>query len=57
MRRNKIHRGGVTMIDALYEEMIMLCEIRGELDPESNAVVESKIASLQKQISELESVV
>jgi len=45
------------MIDALYEEMIMLCEIRGELDPESNAVVESKIASLQKQISELESVV
>lgn len=45
------------MIDALYEEMIMLCEIRGELDPESNAVVESKIASLQKQINELESVV
>lgn len=45
------------MIDALYEEMIMLCEIRGELDLESNAVVESKIASLQKQISELESVV
>ena len=31
------------MIDALYEEMIMLCEIRGELDPESNAVVERKI--------------
>ena len=45
------------MIDALYEEMIMLCEIRGVLDLESNAVVESKIASLQKQISELESVV
>jgi hypothetical protein len=45
------------MIDALYEEMIMLCEIRGELDPESNAVVERKIASLQKQINELESVV
>jgi len=45
------------MIDALYEEMIMLCEIRGELDPESNDVVESKIASLQKQINELESVV
>jgi hypothetical protein len=45
------------MIDALYEEMIMLCEIRGELDSESNAVVERKIASLQKQINELESVV
>ena len=45
------------MIDALYEEMIMLCEIRGQLDPKSNDVVESKIASLQKQISELESVV
>jgi len=27
------------------------------LDPESNAVVERKIASLQKQINELESVV
>ena len=57
MWRNKIRRGGVTMIDALYEEMIMLCEIRGELDSESNAVVERKIASLQKQINELESVV
>jgi len=45
------------MIDSLYEELITLCEVRGELGPESNAVVESKIASLQKQINELESVV
>ena len=45
------------MIDSLYEQLIMLCEVRGELDPESNEAIESKIASLQKQINELESVV
>ena len=44
------------MIESLYEDMIMLCEIRGELDPESNAQVEVRIAALQKQIDELESV-
>ena len=42
------------MIDALYEEMIMLCEIRGELDSESNDETERRIVVLQRQILELE---
>jgi len=45
------------MIESLYEDMIMLCEIRGELDPESNAQVEVRITALQKQIDELREVV
>ncbi len=45
------------MIESLYEDMIMLCEIRGELDPESNTQVEVRIAALQKQIDELRTVV
>ena len=42
------------MIESLYEELIMLCEVRGELDSESNDAIESKIAVLQRQILELE---
>ena len=45
------------MIESLYEDMIMLCEIRGELDSESNAQVEVRITALQKQIDELRTVV
>jgi ABC-type phosphate transport system ATPase subunit len=42
------------MIEGLMNELICLCEIRGELDPESNAKIETKIAELNKQIKELE---
>jgi hypothetical protein len=42
------------MIDSLYEQLITLCEVRGELDPESNEAIETKIAVLQRQILELE---
>jgi hypothetical protein len=48
---------GINSINSLYEDMIMLCEIRGELDPESNAQVEVRITALQKQIDELREVV
>lgn len=42
------------MLESLYEELIMLCEIRGELDDESNKRTEVKIAEIQKQIKSLE---
>lgn len=41
-------------VAALYEEVIMLCEIRGELDEETNARTEAKIAAIMKRIKELE---
>jgi hypothetical protein len=46
-------RSVIDSLNSLSEDMIMLCEIRGELDPESNAQVEVRIAALQKQIDEL----
>jgi hypothetical protein len=42
-------------LDALYEESIYLCEVRGELDPESNARIEARLAEIRKEIKELES--
>lgn len=42
------------MYNELIEELILLCEVRGELDDESNARTERKIAELEKQIRELE---
>ena len=42
------------MLDGLYNELVCLCEVRGELDDEGNAYVEAKIAEIQKQIKELE---
>lgn len=41
-------------IDNLYEEMIYLCEVRGELDPESNAKIETRIRAINAEIKELE---
>lgn len=38
----------------VYEELVYLCEIRGELDPESNAKTEAKIAELNKQLKEMQ---
>lgn len=42
------------MLESLYEELIMLCEVRSELDDESNKRTEVKIAEIQKQIKLLE---
>ena len=42
------------MIDSLYEELIALCEVRGEFDSEINLVIEKRIANIQAQINELE---
>ena len=43
-------------INNLYEEMIYLCEVRGELDPESNAKIEARIRAINAEIKELESI-
>ena len=40
----------------LYEKVIMLCEIRGELDPVSNEITEVQIANIMKMIKEAEAV-
>jgi hypothetical protein len=36
--------------EMLVEDLIHLCEIRGELDEESNAKIEAKIAEIESQI-------
>lgn len=41
----------------LYNELMCLAEIRGELSPEDNARVEDRILALQLQIEKLEKVV
>ena len=41
-------------INDVYEQMIYLCEVRGELDPESNARTEQKIRDLQDELQVLE---
>lgn len=37
----------------LYNELMCLCEVRGELSPEDNARVEARIQEIQKQLEEL----
>ena len=39
---------------SLYEELIMLDEIAGELDPDTNARIDAKRIELKKQILEME---
>ena len=41
-------------INNVYEQMIYLCEYRGELDPESNAKIEAKLSELQDELQVLE---
>jgi ABC-type phosphate transport system ATPase subunit len=41
-------------INNVYNEMIYLCEVRGELDPESNAKIEAKLKDLQAELQVLE---
>jgi hypothetical protein len=42
------------MIESLYEELIMLCEIRGELDENSNQRTESRIREISFEIKQME---
>ena len=42
------------MIGDLYNDLMCLCEIRGELSPEDNARIEERILELQKKIEKLE---
>ena len=44
--QNQIHN--------VYEQMIYLCEVRGELDPESNARIEQQIRDLQDELQVLQ---
>lgn len=41
-------------INDLYEKVIYLCEIRGELDPVSNEITEQQITNIMKMIREAE---
>lgn len=41
-------------INDLYNELIYLCEVRGELDPETNAKNEELIAQVCAELSDLE---
>ena len=41
-------------INNVYEQMIYLCEYRGELDPESNAKIEAKLSELQDELQVLQ---
>jgi len=43
-----------SVIGNLFNEMMCLAEIRGELSPEDNALVEARIAALQTEIEKLE---
>lgn len=42
------------VVGDLYNELMCLCEVRGELSPEDNARVEDRILTLQLQIEKLE---
>lgn len=42
-------------IDNLYEELVYLDEIAGELDPETNAKVDARRAEIKLEIMELRS--
>lgn len=41
-------------INNVYEQMIYLCEYRGELDPEFNARIEQQIRDLQDELQVLQ---
>ena len=41
-------------INNLYNDLVYLCEIRGELDPELNAKTEEKINQIVAEIQVLE---
>jgi hypothetical protein len=41
-------------LSGLYNELISLCEIRGELSPEDNAAIEVRIQELNERIKDIE---
>ena len=41
-------------INSLYEKLISLSEIRGELDPVSNQITEERIATTKRMLIEAE---
>jgi hypothetical protein len=43
-----------SVVGNLYNELMCLCEVRGELSPEDNLRVEDRILALQLQIEKLE---
>lgn len=43
-----------SVLGSLYNDLMCLCEVRGELSAEDNARVEERILSLQLQIERLE---
>jgi len=43
-------------IDNFTEELILLCEVRGTLDKDSNTAIENKIQYLTSQITQLREV-
>lgn len=43
-----------SVLGNLYNELMCLCEVRGELSPEDNARVEDAILALQLKIEKLE---
>ena len=43
-----------SVLGNLYNELMCLCEVRGELYPEDNARVEDAILALQLKIEKLE---
>ncbi len=45
-----------TLLDVLYNELVHLDEIAGELDEETNAAIDKQRWKLYKQIQELEAV-
>lgn len=47
------HPVNTQVIEALYEDMICLCEIRGELDTEANAATERRIVEIKKALADL----
>jgi hypothetical protein len=44
----------IDRISSLYNDLIYLCEIRGELDPETNEKTEQSIAKLMAELDVLE---
>lgn len=44
-------------LNKVVNDLIYLCEIRGELDEASNARIENKIKQLEKRYKELEKLV
>jgi hypothetical protein len=41
-------------LEGLYNELICLCEVRGELSEDGNAQLESRIAEIRRKIQKLE---